>query len=184
MFGRKRRAQEAAFADQTVDYKYGLMDAIEGELTRLIEFDGGARPASRQALRDYCSQVRRTDNVVFNTLNSLPLDIQARAKNAAGNAVESRDYNTSAGSPLAQTARQAAYLAHNGLIGDLFETDFMGEKTDQTAADDAFAMGAMVFATSLFDQPGRTMLDLNHCVSVGCILGAGWMSSPQRRRLA
>ncbi len=175
MFGRKKKKQ---FAVQTITDKYALASEVRNEIHSGVWLEDGNHPAAKSAVAAYLERIETTDDIVFLTVNSLSPDLRARAESVAPGLIETLCYPHSAlglgGSP--------SYYAHNAMLRDLFDVDFMdGVESDQRAADETVTMGLMRYAEQQVSQglDDRTA----QSVVVAVTLGAGWLQSPERARL-
>lgn len=175
MFGRKRRAQERAFAHQTIDAKHALIERCRAEILQSAWFEDGSFSAGQRALESYLDYLASTENVVYLTVNTLSPSMHNKAQLAASTMMDivSRPTIPGLGSP--------AYLAANNMLRDLFDIDPFDEtESDVRAADSTLAFG---FAQSCNPKYFPTFEGLAQHTAVACALAAGWIQSPTRRSL-
>lgn len=176
MFGRKmRRDAERAFAYQTIDAKYSLIDSCRAEILNGGWFDDGAFPEGRRALESYLNYIAVTENVVYLTVNSLSPDLHQRAQLAATQILEI------VCGPTIPGLGSASYLAGNNTLRELFGTDPFGDdETALRAADSTLTFG---FIRTCSPEDFRTLDELMQQAAVACALAGGWIQSSQRRLL-
>jgi hypothetical protein len=175
MFGRKKRQAERAFAYQTIDAKYTLVEHCRAEILDGAWFEDGSFPDGQQALERYLTYLETTDNVVYLTVNSLGPSMNQRAELAASHILEivTRPPMPGFASP--------AYLAHNNLLRDLFDRNLLNEEeSDLKAADSTLAFG---FTRTCDPRYFPTLEGLVQQTAVTCALAAGWVTSPFRSQL-
>ena len=176
MFGRKKRQDaERAFAYQTIDAKFTLVESCLDEIRHGVWFEDGTFPKGRDALEAYLRYLTVTENVVYLTVNSLSPALNQKAQVAASQVLEI------VAGPTIPGLGSPAYLASNNTLRELFGTDpFAEDETDLRAADSTLALG---FIRTCDPQRFPTLDGLGQQAVVACALAAGWIQSPQRRPL-
>ena len=177
MFGRKRK-KEVEFAQRTIDDKVGLMNMVINEADTSVWFEDGHFPGASAAVRVYASRVLTTNDIVFLTVNNMPVPLRAQAEEVVPELLQTLSYPSDA---IGLTGAPNYYAANN-LYQSLMDGNIATDtETDRDAADQVICHGLMRACYIGMQTMGQEAWTQQVVIAV--TLASGWLISPERARL-